>query len=378
MADIPVFKPLIGPDEIAAATESLEMGWLGMGSYVAEFEKRMAEVINAPDRHVAAVSTGTAALHIALLVAGVGPGDEVIVSAFNCSADYQAISWVGADIVFVDCDDDTLETDISKAEELVTDRTKAIIIMDYDCIISDYDKVEAFANKHGLRVIHDACHSFGSSWNGKMVGSYSDICVFSFDPVKTITCLDGGGIVVRTEEELKYVRELRLLGMQQPSEVMYQNKRAWTFDVERIGFRYHMLNLHAAIGIKQIEKLDDIRSSRQAASKHYSSRLKDVSQVRTPNASFGEVNPFLYYIRVPKEDRDDLRDYLKDRGIDTGIHWQPGHWFSLWKDCRKGDLSATDAVGDEILSLPLHSMMAIETVDQVCDAITDFFTNKHG
>jgi dTDP-4-amino-4,6-dideoxygalactose transaminase len=378
VADIPVFKPLIGPDEIAAATESLEMGWLGMGSYVAEFEKRMAEVINAPDRHVAAVSTGTAALHIALLVAGVGPGDEVIVSAFNCSADYQAISWVGADIVFVDCDDDTLETDISKAEELVTDRTKAIIIMDYDCIISDYDKVEAFANKHGLRVIHDACHSFGSSWNGKMVGSYSDICVFSFDPVKTITCLDGGGIVVRTEEELKYVRELRLLGMQQPSEVMYQNKRAWTFDVERIGFRYHMLNLHAAIGIKQIEKLDDIRSSRQAASKHYSSRLKDVSQVRTPNASFGEVNPFLYYIRVPKEDRDDLRDYLKDRGIDTGIHWQPGHWFSLWKDCRKGDLSATDAVGDEILSLPLHSMMAIETVDQVCDAITDFFTNKHG
>lgn len=376
MADIPVFKPLIGPDEIAAATESLEMGWLGMGSYVAEFEKRMAQVINAPDRHVAAVSTGTAALHIALLVAGVGPGDEVIVSAFNCSADYQAISWVGADIVFVDCDDETLETDIAKAEELVTERTKAIIIMDYDCIISDYDKVEAFANKHGLRVIHDACHSFGSSWNGKMVGSYSDICVFSFDPVKTITCLDGGGVVVRTEEELKYVRELRLLGMQQPSEVMYQNKRAWTFDVERVGFRYHMLNLHAAIGIKQIEKIDQIRSSRQAASKHYSKKLAPIAQVRTPNASFSEVNPFLYYIRVPKEDRDGLRDYLKERGIDTGIHWQPGHWFSLWKDCRKGDLSVTDAVGDEILSLPLHSMMSLETVDQVCEAVADFFTNK--
>ncbi len=376
MADIPVFKPLIGPDEIAAATESLEMGWLGMGSYVAEFEKRMADVINAPDRHVAAVSTGTAALHVALLVAGVGEGDEVIVSAFNCSADYQAISWVGADIVFCDCDDETLELDIAKAEELVSERTKAIIIMDYDCIISDYDKVETFANKHNLRVIHDACHSFGSSWNGKMVGSYSDICVFSFDPVKTITCLDGGGIVVRTEEELKYVRELRLLGMQQPSEVMYQNKRAWTFDVERVGFRYHLLNLHAAIGIKQIEKLDDIRSSRQEASKHYSAKLKNVPNVRTPNASFEEVNPFLYYIRVPKDSRDELRDYLKERGIDTGIHWQPGHWFSLWKDCRKGDLSVTDTVGDEILSLPLHSMMALETVDAVCDAVSDFFTNE--
>lgn len=376
MANIPVFKPLIGPDEIAAATQSLEMGWLGMGSYVDEFEQRMAKVINAPDRHVAAVSTGTAALHIALLVAGVAPGDEVIVSAFNCSADYQAISWVGADIVFADCDDETLELDIEKAQELVSERTKAIIIMDYDCIISDYDKVEAFATKHNLRVIHDACHSFGSSWNGKMVGSYSDICVFSFDPVKTITCLDGGGIVVRTEEELKKVRELRLLGMQQPSEVMYQNKRAWTFDVEQVGFRYHLLNLHAAIGIAQIDKIDDIRASRQKACKHYSAKLKNVAQVRTPNASFDNANPFLYYIRLPKEDRDELRTYLGEKGIDTGIHWQPGHWFSLWKDCKKGDLSITDAVGEEILSLPLHSMMEMEIVEQVCDAIADFYTNK--
>ncbi|MCF4097690.1 DegT/DnrJ/EryC1/StrS family aminotransferase [Maritalea mediterranea] len=376
MNDIPVFKPLIGPDEIGAATQSLEMGWLGMGSYVAEFEEKIGEVINAPDRFVSAVSTGTAALHVALLVAGVKPGDEVIVSAFNCSADYQAISWVGADIVFCDCDDDTLEMDIDKAEALVSDKTKAIIIMDYDCIISDYDKVEAFANKHNLRVIHDACHSFGSFYKGKPVGSYSDICVFSFDPVKTITCLDGGAVVVRTEEEQKYVRELRLLGMQQPSEVMYQNKRAWTFDVERVGYRYHMLNLHAAIGVQQIAKLDQIRATRAAASKRYSERLASVAQVRTPNSSFDEVNPFLYYIRVPQEDRDDLRAYLKEKGIDTGIHWQPGHWFSLWKDCRKGDLSVTDAVGHEILSLPLHSMMELSVVDQVSDTIGDFFANK--
>ncbi|WP_036220862.1 DegT/DnrJ/EryC1/StrS family aminotransferase [Maritalea myrionectae] len=376
MSDIPVFKPLITQDEISAAVESLEMGWLGMGSYVAEFEAKIAEVIQAPDRHVSAVSTGTAALHVALLVAGVEPGDEVIVSAFNCSADYQAISWVGADIVFCDCDDDTLEMDMDKAETLVSNKTKAIIIMDYDCIISDYDRVDAFAKKHDLRVIHDACHSFGSSFKGKPVGSYSDICVFSFDPVKTITCLDGGAVVVRTEEEQKYVRELRLLGMQQPSEVMYQNKRAWTFDVERVGFRYHMLNLHAAIGVRQIEKLEQIRSTRVAASRRYSEHLAPISEVRTPNSEFNEVNPFLYYIRVPAEDRDDLRTYLKEKGIDTGIHWQPGHWFSLWKDCRKGDLSVTDAVGNEILSLPLHSMMDLALVDQVSDAISQFFSNK--
>jgi dTDP-4-amino-4,6-dideoxygalactose transaminase len=373
---IPVFKPHIGIEEINASRESLELGWLGMGSYVSAFENKVKELIEAPDRHVAAVSTATAGLHVGLLVAGVGPGDEVIVSAFNCSADYQAILWVGAEIVFCDCDDRTLEIDLDKAEELVTPRTKAIIVMDYDCIISDHEKTREFAERHNLRVIHDASHSFGSKYKGKMVGSFSDICVFSHDPVKTVTCLDGGTVVVRTEEELKHIHELRLLGMQQPAAVMYQNKRAWTFDVERVGFRYHMINMHAAIGLAQLGKLDMIRSTRQAASRRYNERLADLPKVRTPPTDFADVNPFLYYIRVPAEDRDPLRDFLKQNGVDTGIHWQPGHWFSLWKNCRAGDLSVTDSVGREILSLPLHSGMSMETVDEVADQVHKYFECK--
>lgn len=373
---IPVFKPMIGIEEINASRESLELGWLGMGSYVSAFENKVKEIIKAPDRHVAAVSTATAGLHVGLLVAGVGPGDEVIVSAFNCSADYQAISWVGADIVFCDCDDVTLELDLDKAEKLVTPKTKAIIVMDYDCIISDHGKIQKFAERHKLRVIHDAAHSFGSSYKGKMVGSFSDICVFSHDPVKTVTCLDGGTIVVRTEEELKLVHELRLLGMQQPASVMYQNKRAWTFDVERVGFRYHMINMHAAIGLAQLAKLDTIKSSRQAASRRYNEKLAGLSKVRTPQTDFAEVNPFLYYIRVPATDRDPLRDFLRENGVDTGIHWQPGHWFSLWKDCKAGDLAVTDAVGHEILSLPLHSGMSLETVDTVAEQVRKYFSSK--
>ncbi len=370
---IPVFKPLIETEEFSAARESLELGWLGMGSYVSAFEQQVASIIGAPDRHVAAVSTGTAGLHIALLVAGVGPGDEVIVSAFNCSADYQAINWVGAEIVFCDCDDKTLEIDLDKAETLVSSKTKAIIVMDYDCILSDHDRIAEFSKKHNIRVIHDAAHSFGSTYKGKPVGSFSDICVFSHDPVKTVTCLDGGTVVVRTEEELRQVHELRLLGMQQPASVMYKNQRAWTFDVERVGFRYHMLNMHAAIGLAQLGKLDAIRSTRVAASKRYSELLADVHQVRTPASTFDGVNPFLYYIRVPASSRDALRDFLKENGVDTGIHWQPGHWFALWKDCKRGDLSVTDKVGNEILSLPLHSKMNMEWVDEVAKQIRRFF-----
>ena len=373
---IPMFKPLIEQEELDASRESLELGWLGMGSYVSEFENEVKKVLQAEDRFVAAVSTGTAGLHLALLVAGVKPGDEVIVSAFNCSADYQAIDWVGADIVFCDCDDSTLELDLAKAETLVTPKTKAMIVMDYDCIISNHDAIAEFAKRHSIRVIHDAAHSFGSKYKGKMVGSFSDICVFSHDPVKTVTCLDGGTIVVRTKEELRLVHEMRLLGMQQPAEVMYQNKRAWTFDVERVGFRYHMINMHAAIGLAQVRKLDRITSSRQEASRHYNRLLKGIAQVRTPQTDFRDVNPFLYYIRVPEGVREPLREYLKSNGVDTGIHWQPGHWFTLWKNCRAGDLTVTNRVGNEILSLPLHSGMTIESVEIVCAGIKNYFTKK--
>lgn len=370
---IPMFKPLIEQEEINASKESLELGWLGMGSYVSAFEQKVKDIIGAEDRYVAAVSTATAGLHIALLVAGVGPGDEVIVASFNCSADFQAIGWVGADIVFCDCDDTTLELDLKRAEELISPRTKAMIVMDYDCIMSDHDAIAEFAKKHGIRVIHDAAHSFGSKYKGKMVGSFSDICVFSHDPVKTITCLDGGTVIVRTEEELKYVHELRLLGMQQPATVMYKNQRAWTFDVERVGFRYHMLNMHAAVGLAQLGKLDVIAETRCAASRHYNNLLKDLPQVRIPKTDFKDVNPFLYYIRVPENHRDNLRDWLKANGVDTGIHWQPGHWFTLWKDCKAGDLSVTNRVGKEILSLPLHSKMPLSAVEEVAAKIHTYF-----
>lgn len=370
---IPMFKPLIEAEEIQASREALELGWLGMGSYVSAFEEEVKKVIGAPDKYVAALSTGTAGLHVALLVAGVGPGDEVIVSSFNCSADFQVITQVGADIVFCDCEDDTLCIDLKRAEALVTERTKAIIVMDYDCLLCDHDEVAAFAKRHKLRVIHDAAHSFGSYYKGRPVGSFSDICVFSHDPVKTVSCLDGGTIVVNTPEELKLVHELRLLGMQQPAAVMYKNQRAWTFDVERVGYRYHMINMHGAVGLAQIRKIETIAETRRAACKEYSRLLAGIPLLRTPKSSFEEVNPFLYYIRVPGEHRDALRAYLKDNGVDTGIHWQPGHWFSLWKDCKAGDLSVTDRVGREILSLPLYSKMDLAIVREVATKVRSYF-----
>ncbi len=370
---IPVFKPLIQPEEISAAVASLEQGWLGMGASVGAFEEALKEVLGAQDRHVVAVNTGHSALHLALMLAGVGPGDEVITPSFNNIADFQAILAVGASPVFCDILEDTLCLDVAKAEALVGPRTKAIIAMDYDCFLADHDAVSALAARHRLRVIHDAAHSIGSSYRGKRVGSFSDICMFSFDPVKTITCIDGGALVVRTEQEMAALHEMRLIGMGQPASVMYGNQRAWTYDVKRLGFRYHMANLHGAIGLAQLAKLPAISASRQASCRRYNDRLSAVPNVTTPASDFVDVTPFLYYIRVPAESRDALRAGLKEAGVDTGIHWQPGHWFSLFKEARRGDLSVTDAVGAQVLSLPLHSMMEAATVDRVCDAIAAFY-----
>ena len=370
---IPVFKPLIEKEEIAATTNALELGWLGMGSFVNKFEEELKEFLECSDRYVVSLSTGHAALHLGLLIAGVGPGDEVITPSFNNIADFQAILATGASPVFCDIYEETLCIDLEKAELLVSPKTKAIIVMDYDCFLCDHNKVAKFAKKHNVRVIHDAAHSFGSRYNGKMVGSFSDITMFSFDPVKTITCLDGGALIVKTKEEVAMLHEMRLVGMGQPAEVMYQNKRAWTYNVSRLGFRYHMSNVHAAIGLAQLAKIDLISESRRNVCKYYNSELANIDGLLLPNTNFEGITPFLYYIRVPAEIKEEFKQYMIDNGVDIGVHWQPGHWFDLFKKTRRGDLSVTDKIGHEILSLPLHSCMSKESMDTVVEKIKSFF-----
>jgi dTDP-4-amino-4,6-dideoxygalactose transaminase len=370
---IPVFKPLIGKDEKEACLNVLDVGWLGMGKNVGEFEEAVKRHIEADDRYVVAVSTGHAAIHLGLLLMGIGPGDEVITPSFNNAADFQAILATGASPVLCDIEEHTLNIDIEKAEALITENTKAIIVMDYDCILCDHDKIIEIANKHNIRILHDAAHSFGSKYKGRKIGSFSDITMFSFDPVKTITCLDGGILVVKTKEEMHKLHEMRLVGMGQPAEVMYQNTRAWTYDMKHLGYRYHMSNMHAAIGLAQLSKIKEIEESRRESCRYYNTNLNSIDNIIIPKTDFNDITPFLYYIRVPSKIRDEFRKYLLENGIDTGIHWQLGHWFSLLKDAKRGDLSVTEQIGHEILSLPLHSCMATNDIEKIVKFITLFF-----
>lgn len=374
-SQIPVFKPLIEAEEISAAVASLEMGWLGMGSYVQDFESAVAMVCQfIPDegRQVVAVSTGHAALHLSLLMMGVGPGDEVITPSFNNAADFQAIRACGAAPVFVDIRNDTLCVDVEKIETLITKKTKCIIGMDYDVYLCDHDALAALSRRTGIPILHDAAHSFGSSYKGRPIGNQHPYTIFSFDPVKTITCIDGGAIIVQGEESVKRLQAKRLIGMTQPAAQMYTNSRAWTYDIEELGFRYHMANLHAAIGISQISKIDEIRESRQQACKRYQSELSHLDWIDSPKGDFDSINPFLYYIRVPNEHRDKLREHMKNEGVDTGIHWQAGHSFTFFKDAKTGTLDVTESIVQQIISLPLHSKMNHDDINQVISSITSY------
>lgn len=369
---IPVFKPLLADEELAACRTVLDEGWLGMGRQVGEFEAALEQMMGLDGRRVCAVSTGHAALHLALLLAGIGPGDEVITASFTNIADLQAVLACGADVVFCDIHDDTLCIDLDHVEDLIGPRTRALIAMDYACHFCDHERIAVLAEKHELRIVHDAAHSFGSLYDGRRIGSFSDIAMFSFDPVKTITCIDGGALVVGSEEELEQLREMRLIGMGQPTGVMYENRRAWTYDVRRLGFRYHLANLHAAIGVAQLARLDRIASHRRTYCARYEERFGQLEGLRSPGALADGVVPFLYYLRIADGRRSEFQRHLASRGVDSGLHWQPGHTFSLFRECRRGDLTVTGRVADEIVTIPLHSEMSQHTLEQVAAAVESF------
>jgi dTDP-4-amino-4,6-dideoxygalactose transaminase len=369
---IPIYKALVESEELEAVEDALRGGWLGMGSAVGDFEQAVEKVLGGT-RVAVAVSTGYAALHLGLITAGAGPGDEVIVPSFTHLADVQAIRAVGAQPVLCDILDSTLCLDPASVAQLVGPRTKAVVTMDYGPHLVDHPAVDAIAAEHDLRVVHDAAHSFGAFRGEEAVGSFSDICMFSFDPVKALSCIDAGVVVVQTEKEADRLRALRVLGATHPAELAYRQQRAWDFDVVEDGFRYHLSNLHAAIGLAQLAKLDTIRATRQAACRAYSQRLCGIDGLRVPSGDVDGLNPFLYYVRVGDDRRQAFREHLVTRGVETGIHWLPVHQTTLYGACRRGDLSVTDAVAEEIVSLPLHSGMAIETVERVCDVARSFF-----
>lgn len=373
MKKIPVFLPDLGIDTIRHLSETLEIGWLGMGAKTKEFEERISEFLELDGRFVVATNTATSALHLALRAIGVGEGDEVITPSFNCVADQQAIRMAGAEPVMCDILEENLGIDCKKAEELISEKTKAIIPLHYSGIPCNQKEVYDLAQKYNLRVIEDCCHAFGTSINNKKLGSYGDIAFFSFDGVKTLTSIDGGCVIVKNEEEFKKIQYMRLLGMDKDTLERYKNKRSWNYDVITEGYRYHLNNVMASVGISQIKRIDEMIDSRRKVCKYYNNAFKNLPEIKIPKSDFENISTFNYYIRVLNNKREELIEHLKILEIETGIHWTPVHKFSFFSDSKRGDLTVTEKIANEILTLPLHSNMNQEFIDRIIYGITSFF-----
>jgi dTDP-4-amino-4,6-dideoxygalactose transaminase len=372
MKKIPVFLPYIDEEMRNHLEHALDVGWLGMGASTKEFEERIGEFLGSRNRHVIATNTGTSALHLALRIADIGIGDEVITPSFNYVADHQAIKMSGADVVMCDIIEENLGIDATKAKTLITEKTKAIMPLHFAGVPCDQIQVYELARKYDLRVIEDATHAFGTSVDGKKIGSLGDITCFSFDPVKIITSIDGGCVVVNSEEELERARHLRFLGVDKDTTERYKNRRAWDYDVVDEGYRYHLTNIMASVGISQIKNIEKFIASRQKVCREYNQAFRQIEKIKIPQTDFENISPFVYTIRVLDGEREKLVQHLHEKDIDVGVHFIPAHKLSYFNDSKTGDMSVTNRVVEEILTLPLHSEMNEEFVKRIIEAVVSF------
>jgi len=351
--------------EKSAVMNVLDKEYLGMGEEVREFEELLTSFFGRP---AVCVSSGTAALHLALQALGLQDGDEVLVQSLTYVASYQAISATGAKPVACEVDIDTLCIDLKDAERRLTKNTKAIMPVHYSGGVGKLDQVYAFAAKHNLRVIEDAAHAFGTKYKNKKVGSFGDVTCFSFDGIKNITSGEGGCIVSNNQDLLNKIRDIRLLGVEKDTANRYAGKRSWSFDVVSQGWRYHMSNIMASIGIQQLKRFESFVKQRQVLAKKYDKLLSCHENIKLLKHNYENVVPHIYVVRINDHiDRNKVVKSLNDRGIQTGMHYFPNHLLSYYSNGEK--LQKTEKIYQSLISLPLHYDLLESDVEFVCDEI---------
>jgi dTDP-4-amino-4,6-dideoxygalactose transaminase len=357
-------KSCLSDAEASAVLKVLEHEFLGMGAEVQQFEQALTAFFGRP---TVCVVNGTAALHLAIQACGIGPNDEVLVPSLTYVASFQAISATGAKPVACDIDPQTYIFDWRDAERRLTKQTKAVMPVHYSGGVGDIDGIYAFAKANGLRVIEDAAHAFGTMHNYKRVGGFGDVACFSFDGIKNITSGEGGCVVTDDPHVLARIQDARLLGVVKDTEKRYSGQRSWDFDVTAQGWRYHMSNIMASIGIAQLKRFPEMAAARQKLAQRYDDLLQAHSRIRTLPRDYSNVVPHIYPVRIQNMfDRKTLQALLLDRGIQTGIHYQPNHELSLYRNSASLPLPVTEEVFPEMLTLPLHPDLTEQDVDNVC------------
>jgi len=367
---IQVSRPSIGVDELEEVRKVFETGWLGLGSTVFEFETRIRDFLGA--KHVIAVNSGTTALHIALDAHGIGEGDEVIVPSLTFCASIQVVTALKAIPVFCEIEPDTLNIDIEDARKRITHKTKAIMPVHYCGNSCDMDELLKIGKENNIFIIEDAAHAFGSSYKGRKIGSFGDATCFSFDPIKNITCGEGGAVVLSNDTIAESMRRKRILCIDKDAWHRYEGERSWFYEVTTQGYRYHMSNINAAIGLAQLRKFDILSEKRKHITNGYNERLNGIKGIKLIRWDLKETVPFMYIIHVQDGKRDELMNFLNGKGIVTGVHYIANHiqpYFSKYSN----PLPVTESVWEDILTLPLYPDMTDKDLAFVVDSIKTFF-----
>ncbi|MBK9926005.1 MAG: DegT/DnrJ/EryC1/StrS family aminotransferase [Anaerolineales bacterium] len=351
-------KPQIGEEEKQAVMEVLDSGIIAQGPRTKAFEEGFAQMCNT--KYAIATSSGTTALHVALLAHGIKAGDEVITSAFTFIASANSVLFTGAKPVFVDIDPRTFNLDVAQIESAITPKTKAILPVHLYGLACDMDPIMSLAEKHGLAVIEDACQSHGATYKGKKVGSFGT-GTFSLYPTKNMTSGEGGMITTNDASIDEHSRVIRQHGMR----VRYYH--------DELGYNFRMTDVHAAIGLAQLKKLDGFNSKRQANAKFLSENLKGVV---TPYIPEGQTHVFHQYtIRVPDGKRDALRTHLQEKGVGSEVYYPvPIHQqtFYVKELGYNQSLPETEHATTEVLSLPVHASLSPSDLETIVSAVNEF------
>ncbi len=361
---IPLSRPYLDEREAKLVLEVLRSRHLSLGSFVPRFEGMLAERVGAP--YAAAVSSGTAGLHLAARIAGIGPGDEVITSPYSFVASANCFMYEGANPVFADIDPHTFNLDPAAAEAAVTEKTKAIMAVDIFGYPCELDELRAICDRHGLALIEDSCEALGAEYKGRQLGSHGHLAVFAFYPNKQMTTGEGGAVMTGSAEQLELLVSLRNQGR--------ADTDGW-LDHSRFGFNYRLSDVHAAIGIAQLEKLDELLELRAAAADRYAQLLASVDGVSTLLADDDDHRRswFVYVVKLASGiDRDRVIAALDDQGIQSRPYLPCIHLQSYMRErygFKEWMFPVAEETSRKTLALPFYSGIDPGDQERVVDAL---------
>jgi perosamine synthetase len=365
---LPIFKPSYGEEEVMAVRECLEKGWTGCGPKVKEFEEKFAEYIGV--KYAIATNSCTASLHLSLQCLEI-KDREVISTPLTFVSTNHAILYNSGIPVFADVEADTLNIDPESIKKRITKKTKGIIAVHFGGHACNMDEILKIAIEHDLFVLEDVAHGCGGEYQGRKLGSLGMLGCFSFHAVKNLATGDGG--MITTSDQAFYDRliKTRWLGISRDTWSRTGKKYSWDYDVEEVGFKYHMNDITAAIGLVQLKKLEDLNGKRKQLAERYNDALKSISEIEIPVTHEYAKNAHHNYV-IKTEKRDDLMQFLAQREISSGVHYRPNNHYAMYQNAT-GPTPVAEETWKKIVTLPLYPDLKHSEQDFIIQSIRSFF-----